>query len=134
MVDNNTNNNGNNEAAVNATKTANFVPIYGTEKAVGNIPIEHGHMYMTKEGTLYYDNYKGERVIIAQKNKDSQQVIFKQNTPSSEWVIVHTLNKFPSVTIVDSAGCVIVGDVEYVNNSTIIVRFTSPFSGKAYLN
>jgi len=63
-----------------------------------------------------------------------ENYIHDQIMSSSVWTINHTLNKFPSINIVDSAGSLVVGDVEYVNLSQIVVTFTAPFSGIAYLN
>lgn len=60
--------------------------------------------------------------------------IYAQSTPSSTWEIQHNLNKFPSVTIIDSAGTVVIGQVSYIDNDNILVEFSSGFSGKAYLN
>ena len=57
-----------------------------------------------------------------------------QSISSDTWNITHRLGKFPSVTIVDSAGTHVVGDVQYVDISNIIITFSSPFSGIAYLN
>ena len=59
---------------------------------------------------------------------------YSQMTPSDRWEINHPLDKYPSVTIVDSGGSIVVGDVDYVDNKTIIIIFQSAFSGKAYLN
>lgn len=59
---------------------------------------------------------------------------YAQSVPSQEWEIAHTLKKFPSVTVVDSAGSVVIGDVTYIDDSNIIISFQSAFSGKAYLN
>lgn len=50
------------------------------------------------------------------------------------WSVTHFLNKFPSVSIVDSAGTVVYGDVDYINNNELTITFGSPFTGKAYLN
>lgn len=57
-----------------------------------------------------------------------------QNEASNEWSIAHNLGKYPSVTVVDSAGSVVYGDVVYDSDHRLTVRFTSAFSGKAYLN
>ena len=57
-----------------------------------------------------------------------------QQVPSDEWVVTHGLQKNPSVSIVDSAGNWVIGDIEYVDLNNIIIRFTFPFSGKAYFN
>ena len=60
--------------------------------------------------------------------------IHEQGVASSEWVINHNLNKFPSVTVVDSADNEIIVGVRYVDANTCIIDLTSPFKGKAYLN
>ena len=60
--------------------------------------------------------------------------IFTQQTASLEWIIDHALNKYPSVSIVDSAGSVVIGDIKYISLSRVVVTFTFEFSGKAYLN
>ena len=60
--------------------------------------------------------------------------VFTQQVSSSVWTITHFLNKYPSVTVVDSAGSVVIGEITYLNLSTISIAFTSEFSGKAYLN
>lgn len=64
----------------------------------------------------------------------SLNFIYTQSSASDTWTINHTLNKFPSVTVVDSAGNLAIGGVEYISVSQLIVYFNSPFSGKAYLN
>lgn len=47
---------------------------------------------------------------------------------------MHDINKFPSVTIVDSANNVVFGDVEYIDSNSLKVKFTAAFAGQAYLN
>jgi hypothetical protein len=59
--------------------------------------------------------------------------IHTQSSASSTWNITHELGGRPSVTIVDSAGTVVVGDVVYNSNTSITVSFSAPFSGFAYL-
>lgn len=57
-----------------------------------------------------------------------------QIAAATTWDITHDLNKYPSVTAVDTGGNVVVGDVEYITTSHIRVHFSAEFSGKAYLN
>lgn len=57
-----------------------------------------------------------------------------QSTASSIWTIVHPLDKYPSVTIVDSAGDEVEGAINYVGLTTIVVSFSAAFSGSAFLN
>jgi hypothetical protein len=64
----------------------------------------------------------------------STNFIHVQSIASSEWNITHNLNKFASVTVVDSADNVVYGDVEYISTTQIRVTFSAAFGGKAYLN
>ena len=62
-----------------------------------------------------------------------------QSTTSDTWVITHNLNRFPSVTVVDSANTIVQGTVVYNSNKQLTVTFFSgtsalAFQGKAYLN
>lgn len=57
-----------------------------------------------------------------------------QIAAATTWDITHDLDKHPSVTVVDTGGNVVVGDVEYITTSHIRVHFSAEFSGKAYLN
>ena len=57
-----------------------------------------------------------------------------QMEASSVWTINHGLGKRPSVTVVDSCGNVVVGDVAYLSTNQLTVTFNAEFSGKAYLN
>lgn len=57
-----------------------------------------------------------------------------QLSPEKEWNVIHNLNKFPSVHIVDSGGSVVLGDIQYIDENQIKINFTTNFSGKAYLN
>lgn len=57
-----------------------------------------------------------------------------QATPAQVWVIDHTLDKFPAVTVVDSAGEQVEGNVLYTSQQQVVVSFTGTFSGEAFLN
>ena len=60
--------------------------------------------------------------------------IFNQSSASTTWNIAHTMEKFPSVTVVDSSENGVIGEIIYNSNSSITLTFASAFSGKAYLN
>lgn len=57
-----------------------------------------------------------------------------QMVASSIWTITHPLNKYPSVTTVTSANDHVYGDVTYPSIDTVVITFSAPFAGKAYLN
>jgi hypothetical protein len=65
---------------------------------------------------------------------DVTSFTFSQPTPAASWLITHNLNGFPSVTTTDLAGNVIVGQVQYLNANTVLVVFSTPVAGVAYLN
>ena len=60
--------------------------------------------------------------------------VFTQTTPALTWVINHSLLKFPSVTVVDTAKTTVIGSVAYNSNSKITLTFSAAFAGEAYLN
>ena len=46
----------------------------------------------------------------------------------------HGLGKRPSVTVVDSAGTAVIGEIEYLDDNTVRLTFCAAFSGTAYCN
>ena len=60
--------------------------------------------------------------------------VYEQMVPCASWGIVHNLGKYASVTVIDTGGNVVYGDINYLNLDSIIINFSAPFSGKAYLN
>lgn len=65
------------------------------------------------------------------KNFVSSNISFVADTAET---VTHNLNKFPSVTTVDSAGSHVVGDVQHINENSFTITFTSSFTGKVYAN
>lgn len=64
----------------------------------------------------------------------SETFTFNQAVASTTWVIPHNMARHPAVSVVDSAGTVVFGEVTYDSANQITVRFSSGFAGKAYLN
>jgi len=59
---------------------------------------------------------------------------FKQNVASDTWTVVHNLGKYPNITVVDSAGSVVVGEIILQTTEQAVISFNGAFSGKAYCN
>lgn len=55
-------------------------------------------------------------------------------TASTQWDVTHSLNKKPSVTLVDEYDNIVYGAVEYVNLNVIKITFRTLTKGKVYLN
>lgn len=60
--------------------------------------------------------------------------VYTQAVADSVWEIQHNLNKYPSITIVDSADNVVIGDIVYIDMNNVRITFAASFSGKAYFN
>lgn len=59
---------------------------------------------------------------------------YNQIAASSTWVITHNLNKYPSVSVIDTASTTVIGAVTYDSLNQLTLTFSAAFSGKAYLN
>jgi hypothetical protein len=57
-----------------------------------------------------------------------------QGLASTEWDITHNLNKFPSVSVIDSDNKLVIGEIQYQDPNNLKITFSGSFSGKAYLN
>lgn len=57
-----------------------------------------------------------------------------QGVAADQWTVTHNLGKYPCVTVVDSAGTIVVCEVAYLDANTVRLTFTGAFAGRAYLN
>ena len=81
-------------------------------------------------GVILVGNKTGAELgIVNDKN-----FVYVQATSSDIWEITHNLNKYPAVTVVDSGGSVVIGEIVYIDKNNVRITFTSAFSGKAYFN
>lgn len=59
---------------------------------------------------------------------------FIQDVVATVWTITHDLNRFPSLTLVDTAGDEMETDFRYVDANNVEVTFKIAAAGTAYLN
>ena len=96
-------------------------------------------------GTSNYNDLDGKPKInnvTLEGNKTSSELgltgdkdfTYIKSTPDKVWDITHNLDKYPSITIVDSAGNEVIGDTVYNSKNEVTIHFTAEFSGNAYLN
>lgn len=57
-----------------------------------------------------------------------------QGAANNSWTITHNLGFKPNVTVIDSAGNIVEGEIAYTNTNSLTVSFQSAFSGNAYLS
>jgi hypothetical protein len=95
--------------------------IQGTDKVIGTDGV-------TGE-TL---NYEIADLALTISGETTYIEVVTQNT--SVWSIEHNLGRFPAVQVVDTAGSVVIGDIQYIDQNNITITFSAPFAGTAYLN
>ena len=59
---------------------------------------------------------------------------YVQGVASTTWNIQHTLGKFPSITVIDTANTVVTGEYTYDDINNVTLTFSAAFAGTAYLN
>ena len=90
--------------------------------------------YIGGNGVLELDEFYNISNFVKGGDVGDKTFVFDQITPSATWNITHTLNKFPSVSVVDTAGTQVFTDVNYIDNNNITLTFSTGFAGKAFLN
>lgn len=95
----------------------------GVQGEEGYTPIR-GVDYFTQDDIDYFlDNIVQDKTYV-----------YDQIASSKIWNVVHNLNKYPSVTVVESTGAISFGEIDYISLNEIRITFSANFSGKAYLN
>jgi hypothetical protein len=75
-------------------------------------------------------NIKGLKSV----GKSDANYVHNQTTASNVWTVNHGLNKFPSVTTIDSSERVVFGEIEFVDENNVVLTFKGSFKGKAFFN
>jgi hypothetical protein len=55
-------------------------------------------------------------------------------TASTTWDVIHNLGKRPSVTTVNNNGTEVFGELQYISDNQVQIKFTSALTGAVYLN
>jgi len=106
-----------------------FDTSFGETQTIGN---PNAVLYVPQN--LTEEQKAQARTNIGVTEGQDKTFIYEQLSASATWNIQHNLNKFPSVSVVDSAGSAVIGEISYENINSLILLFTAPFSGYAYLN
>lgn len=132
------------EAKCNIYEYGKLTPIYSDVVTVNIVGL--AYPYLLKETPLILGNglngssdFSGASVtinldfdIIKEETRD--YYLHDQQTASSSWVITHNMDKYPSVSIVDTSNDIIMGEIRYNSLNQLTITFTADISGKAYLN
>tara|TARA_R110001632_G_C11350460_1_gene418354 strand:- start:1628 stop:2428 length:801 start_codon:yes stop_codon:yes gene_type:complete len=73
-------------------------------------------------------------VTVTSTAINDKTYVHPQGSASNKWVVNHNLNKYPSITVMDSANSTVIGSVVYNSLDQVTLTFSSEFSGFAYFN
>ena len=90
--------------------------------------------YIGGNGTIVND--KQYTLIYIDIETSDKTFVFTQAVSANPWVVVHNLDKYPSVTVTDSnvTPRVVVAQVDYDNANQVTITFAGAQAGNAYLN
>jgi len=85
-------------------------------------------------GDYYLNKYYDFAAFTTSSDAGDKNFIFVQAVPSAVWTVVHNLNKYPSVSVVNSSNNLGYGEVDYISLNELTITFSAAFAGKAFLN
>jgi hypothetical protein len=91
------------------------------------------HQMGTGEARLYGPKASGTWPAEYITLTGSDRHVHTQGSAATTWTVTHTLGGRPSVTVVDSTGTVVIGEVQYNSDTQVTITFSAAFSGSAYL-
>jgi len=129
---------------ITQTDNPNTFATYAIETVSSNV----GENYATFEvgfiegsGSLIVDNHYAISYLAASTATDDKNFVFPIDGVSfhsfsggSPFTITHSLNKYPSVTIMDSAGSEIYGDIQHINKNSFNITFNTNQSARVFVN
>lgn len=118
-----------------------FIPNSNTSMAFiisggdsGDVPTSSDYNQLTNKPEINGVVLNGNQTSADLKIKEDKTYIYTQATASAEWSIAHNLDKYPAISIIDTGGNIVVGDVTYIDTDHVTVKFNAAFAGKVYLN
>ena len=101
-----------------------------------NIQIKNGDSVNITSSTTASVNVKSTSNVtsVSVSRGGDKNYVHEQSSPSTTWTVDHNLNKRVAISVVDSAGTVIICDVRYVSDNQVVLTFDAATSGNAYAN
>jgi len=106
---------------------------------IGGLNISSKHDVNPSEKILTLDGldnvkYRTASELISDLGSSDKHHIHYQNSALSTWTVAHNLQKHPAVSVTDSGGSLVVGNINYPSLNTVEITFNASFSGIAYFN
>jgi hypothetical protein len=106
---------------------------------IGEMPLDHEARITEIENVIPSEasptNQLADKNFVATSIVNATKTyVFEQAETADTWNVVHNLNKYPCVVVVDTAGSVVQAAVRYVSLNECEIKFNVAFKGYAYLN
>ena len=110
-----------------------------TEEQYSEITPKEKELYLTPDTTEQdiasaIQDHNSNPLSHADIRALTDTFIHEQGVASAVWTVQHNLNKYPSVTVVDSSGNELMTEIEYVDTNTVQITMNGASKGRAYLN
>lgn len=80
------------------------------------------------------EDYFISLLSYASNTPGDKNKVISIDVASSVWILEHNLNKYPAVSIVNSANVTVYGDIVYDTLNKVTVTFNAAHTGKAFFN
>ena len=116
--------------SINGSVSGTISSIQSVSGEINSDTVRSDYFHLRNKPSINGVELVGDRTSAELK----EHYVYEQTVASELWTITHGMGKYPSVSVVDSAGTAVVGDVQYLDEDSLTVSFTAPFIGTAYLN
>ena len=129
---------------VNIYSYGTLTPLYSsaylnTSVVVVDVYLRRDTPLVTDQGIIGPADFSGNTINLSLnyayiKSQTRDYYVHDQQVASTTWTVNHNLGKFASINIVDTVGDEVIGEVTYSTTNQIVINFSAPISGKAYIN
>jgi hypothetical protein len=85
-------------------------------------------------GNLDLNKYYDFATFTISSGVGDKNYVHPQDQASAIWTVQHNLNKFPSVTSVNTNNIEMYGEVVFNDLNSLTINFSAAFSGRAFIN
>ena len=109
--------------------------IDANDNDIKNLGLENFENDLVRDSVRNTDEATNEKLVTERAVANAVDTfVFDQAEVSDVWVVTHNLGRFPSVTVIDSAGTQFLTQVEYNSKNQLTIYMNNATTGKAYLN
>lgn len=124
-----------NVVTTDGAQTLTNKTISAPDNNILNLDIANFKADLVREIVRDVENASNDKLVTEKAVAQATNTyVHDQALSSNTWVVEHNLGKYPSVTVVDSAGTQFIVQVEYNSKNKLTIYMNGATTGKAYLN